>query len=62
MSEYNIRKRSEAVAYLKSRGKHLLTSKYIPSDSAHTDVKETMSRYLEETSGKTVAVKEMNGG
>ena len=62
MSEYNIRKRSEAVAYLKSRGKHLLTSKYIPSDSAHTDVKETMSRYLEETSGKTVAVKEINGG
>lgn len=61
MSEYNIRKRSEAVAYLKMRGKHLLTSKYIPTDSAHTDVKETMARYVEETSGKAVAVKEMNG-
>jgi hypothetical protein len=61
-SEYNIRKRSEAIAYLKMRGKHLLTSKYIPTDSAHTNVKETMARYVEEISGKAVAVKEMNGG
>ena len=52
MSEYNIRKRSEAIAYLKMRGKHLLTSKYVPTDAAHTDVKETMARYVEETSGK----------
>ena len=61
-SEYNKRKREAAIQYLKYRSKHLLTSKYIPSDSAHTDVKETMSRYLEETSGKMVAVKEINGG
>lgn len=47
-SEYNIRKRAEAVAYLKSRGKHLLTSKYIPTDSAHTNVKETMEAYKKE--------------
>ena len=62
MSEYNLRKRAEAVAYLKMRGKHLLTSKYIPTDSAHTDVLATMKRYVEETSGKAEAVKEMNGG
>ena len=48
MSECNIRKRSEAVAYLKSRGKHLLTTNFTPTDSAHTNVKETMSRYVEE--------------
>lgn len=48
MSEYNLRKRAEAVAYLKSRGKHLLTTNFTPTDSAHTNVKETMSRYLEE--------------
>jgi hypothetical protein len=48
MSEYNIRKRSEAVAYLKMRGKHLLSTKYIPTDSAHTNVSETMKKYVEE--------------
>jgi hypothetical protein len=61
-SEYNIRKRAEAVAYLKSRSKHLLTTLFIPTDSAHTNVKETMKKYVEETSGKAVAVAEMNGG
>jgi hypothetical protein len=49
MSEYNVRKRSEAVAYLKSRGKHLLSTNFVPTDSAHTSVKETMARYVEET-------------
>ena len=44
-SEYNIRKRSEAIAYLKMRGKHLLTSKYVPTDAAHTDVKKTMEEF-----------------
>jgi len=44
-SEYNIRKRAEAVAYLKMRGKHLLTSKYVPTDAAHTDVKKTMEEF-----------------
>ena len=48
MSEYNIRKRAEAVAYLKSRGKHLLTTAYVPTDSAHTNVLETMKKYVEE--------------
>ena len=48
MSEYNIRKRAEAVAYLKMRGKHLLSTAYVPTDSAHTNVKETMKRYVEE--------------
>ena len=62
MSEYNLRKRAEAVAYLKMRGKHLLTTNYVPTDAAHTDVKETMARYVEETSVKAEAVKEMNGG
>jgi hypothetical protein len=61
-SEYNKRKRNEAIEYLKSRGKHLLTTLFVPTDSAHTNVKETMKKYMEETSGKTVAVKEMNGG
>lgn len=62
MSEYNIRKRAEAVAYLKMRGKHLLSTNYVPTDSAHTNVSETMKKYVEETGGKAVAVKEMNGG
>ena len=48
MSEYNIRKRSEAVAYLKMRGKHLLTTNYVPTDAAHTDVKKTMEEYKKE--------------
>jgi hypothetical protein len=47
-SEYNKRKRNEAIEYLKSRGKHLLTSKYIPTDSAHTDVAKTMEEYKKE--------------
>jgi hypothetical protein len=49
MSEYNIRKRSEAIAYLKMRGKHLLTSKYVPTDAAHTDVARTMEEFKHET-------------
>ena len=61
-SEYNIRKRAEAVAHLKMRGKHLLSTLFVPTDSAHTDVSKTMARYLEETSGKTITVKEINGG
>ena len=48
MSEYNLRKRAEAVAYLKSRGKHLLTTNFTPTDSAHTDVLTTMKKYVEE--------------
>jgi hypothetical protein len=48
VSEYNIRKRAEAVAYLKSRGKHLLSTNYVPTDSAHTNVSETMKKYVEE--------------
>ena len=48
MSEYNLRKRAEAVAYLKSRGKHLLTTNFTPTDSAHTNVAETMKKYVEE--------------
>ena len=48
MSEYNLRKRAEAVAYLKSRGKHLLTTNFTPTDSAHTNVLETMKKYAEE--------------
>ena len=47
-SEYNKRKREAAIQYLKDRSKHLLTSKYIPSDSAHTDVAVTMKKYVEE--------------
>ena len=49
MSEYNIRKRAEAVAYLKSRGKHLLSTLFVPTDSAHTNVKETMEEFKKET-------------
>ena len=48
MSEYNLRKRAEAVVYLKSRGKHLLSTLFVPTDSAHTNVKETMAQYVEE--------------
>ena len=47
-SEYNIRKRSEAVAYLKMRGKHLLSTNYVPTDSAHTDVAKTIEEYKKE--------------
>jgi len=49
MSEYNIRKRAEAVAYLKMRGKHLLSTAYVPTDSAHTDVAKTMEEFKHET-------------
>jgi hypothetical protein len=47
-SEYNKRKRNEAIEYLKSRGKHLLTTKYVPTDSAHTDVAKTIEEYKKE--------------
>lgn len=53
-SEYNKRKREAAIQYLKDRNKHLLTTGYVPTDSAHTNVLETMKQYLEETSGKEV--------
>ena len=49
MSEYNIRKRAEAVAYLKMRGKHLLSTNFTPTSSAHTDVKKTMEEFKNET-------------
>ena len=45
MSEYNVRKRAEAVAYLKMRGKHLLSTNFMPTDSAHTDVLKTMEEF-----------------
>ena len=45
MSEYNIRKRSEAVAYLKMRGKHLLSTSFTPTNAANTDVAKTMEAY-----------------
>lgn len=47
-SEYNKRKRETAIQYLKDRNKHLLTTGYVPTDSAHTNVAETMSRYVKE--------------
>jgi hypothetical protein len=53
-SEYNKRKREAAIQYLKDRSKHLLTTGYVPTDSAHTNVSETMKKYVEETSGKEV--------
>ena len=48
MSEYNIRKRAEAVAYLKSRGKHLLSTSFTPTNAANTDVAKTMEAYKKE--------------
>jgi len=48
LSEYNIRKRAEAVAYLKSRGKHLLTTNFLPTNAANTDVAKTMEAYKKE--------------
>jgi hypothetical protein len=47
-SEYNKRKREAAIQYLKDRNKHLLTTGYVPTDSAHTNVLETMKKYVEE--------------
>jgi len=44
-SEYNVRKRSEAIAYLKMRGKHLLTTNFMPTDSAHTDIAKTIEEF-----------------
>lgn len=49
MSEYNIRKRAEAVAYLKSRGKHLLSTNFLPTNAANTDIRKTMEEYKNET-------------
>lgn len=47
-SEYNIRKRSEAIAYLKSRGKHLLSTNFLPTNAANTDIRKTMEAYKKE--------------
>lgn len=49
MSEYNIRKRAEAVAYLKSRGKHLLSTNFLPTNAANTDIRKTMEEFKHET-------------
>lgn len=49
MSEYNIRKRTEAVAYLKMRGKHLLSTNFLPTNAANTDIRKTMEEYKNET-------------
>jgi len=49
VSEYNIRKRAEAVAYLKSRGKHLLSTNFLPTNAANTDIRKTMEEYKNET-------------
>ena len=49
MSEYNIRKRSEAIAYLKSRGKHLLSTNFLPTNAANTDIRKTMEEFKNET-------------
>jgi len=48
MSEYNIRKRAEAVAYLKSRGKHLLSTTFTPTNAANTNVAKTFEEYKNE--------------
>jgi len=47
-SEYNKRKREAAIQYLKDRSKHLLTSKYVPTNSSNTDVAKTMEEYKKE--------------
>jgi len=49
MSEYNVRKRAEAVAYLKMRGKHLLSTNFLPTNAANTDIRKTMEEYKNET-------------
>lgn len=49
VSEYNVRKRAEAVVYLKMRGKHLLSTTFTPTSSTHTDVKKTMEEFKNET-------------
>ena len=51
-SEYNIRKRSEAVAYLKMRGKHLLTTNFLPTNAANTDIRKTMEEFKHEAATK----------
>ena len=45
MSEYNIRKRAEAVAYLKMRGKHLLSTAFTPTNAANTNVAKTFEEF-----------------
>jgi hypothetical protein len=45
MSEYNIRKRAEAVAYLKMRGKHLLSTTFTPTNAANTNVAKTFEEF-----------------
>lgn len=44
-SEHNIRKRSEAIIYLKMRGKHLLTTNFLPTNAANTNVAKTIEEY-----------------
>jgi hypothetical protein len=44
-SEYNVRKRSEAIAYLKMRGKHLLSTAFTPTNAANTNVAKTFEEY-----------------
>jgi hypothetical protein len=44
-SEYNKRKRNEAIEYLKSRGKHLLSTSFTPTNAANTNVAKTFEEY-----------------
>jgi hypothetical protein len=47
-SEYNKRKRNEAIEYLKSRGKHLLSTTFTPTNAANTNVAKTFEEYKKE--------------
>jgi hypothetical protein len=48
-SEYNKRKRNEAIEYLKSRGKHLLSTTFTPTNAANTNVAKTIEEFKHET-------------
>jgi len=42
MTEYNQKKRAEAIEYLRSRNKYVIESKFTPTPPVSTDVSKTI--------------------
>jgi hypothetical protein len=52
MTEYNKQKRRESLEWLQARGKWVLDSKFVPTCSRNTNIKQTFDRVRNELAYK----------
>jgi hypothetical protein len=52
MTEYNKQKRRESLEWLQARGKWVLDSKFVPTCSRNTNIKQTFDRVRDELAYK----------